>query len=177
MVSFLHLLLMSEIEIICKLIPPNKAFMIKRVSTEIYKLLKDKKIDAIVKADDNFIDHFIKKLSLNTQYNFIEINFVNCNLNCVDNIIQEIKNILKNDKLKKLNLRGNNLEDENGEKIISILYKNTQLTDLDLSNNFLGDISGYAISRMLYINTTLIKLNLSNNLFSDDVVCKIARKL
>ncbi len=71
MVSFLHLLLMSEIEIICKLIPPNKAFMIKRVSTEIYKLLKDKKIDAIVKADDNFIDHFIKKLSLNTVSIFI----------------------------------------------------------------------------------------------------------
>lgn len=141
MITFVKLFNELESEIICKLIPPKNAFMMNSVSNAIYNKLKNIKLNAIVEANNIcFIDNFIDKLLTNTKYYLIEIHLVNCNLNSVVNITQVIENILKkNNKLIKLNLKENNLLDDKGEKLASLLHDNTVLRNLDLSDNFLGD--------------------------------------
>ena len=102
-------------------------------------------------------------------------------LNLSSNFIQTsgVKIIFRNSKLRleKLNLSGNQLDDNAACTIATFISQNLLLEELDLSKNYLQAVSAVKIFRAIQNCPSMLKLNMSNNKITDEAGDEIAAVL
>ncbi|CDW79679.1 UNKNOWN [Stylonychia lemnae] len=86
--------------------------------------------------------------------------------------------LFSNSTLKKLNLRGNQIEDHPIEILGHILDNpKNKITFLDLSMNFITDFGGLALAEALHTNRSLEYLNMKLNYLQDDSAQKLIQAI
>ena len=95
-----------------------------------------------------------------------EVNLSNQKLN--DEDLAAILTVMREGKVKSLQLSNNNLGDAAAKGIAEALETNTSLTQLTLHNNSIGSDGGFAFAKALAYNETLVSLYLSANKLGAD---------
>jgi hypothetical protein len=125
-------------EILNKMLPANRAIMLRRTSKTMRAAVENAKVDAVVVArhDIQFSDGngLLVKLS---------------DLNAWCKVI-------------------NYLGEGGGQAIAEALRVNSMMTSLDLEDNDLGDGGGQALAEALRVNTTVTSLDLDRNNLGKD---------